>query len=108
MSPSEIFSPSSSSNLFKSIDHFLKCIALVGIEGVVNSSEVATAISIHDREEYKRIKWSSIELLLTFIELLLTKHTNETVSFKVRPGLSSYGLNYVIFIVVCTCLFVVS
>lgn len=86
LSPSEIFSPSSSSNLFKSINHFLKCIAPVGIEGVVNSPEVAMATSVHERGEYQRNKWSTIELLLTFIELLLTKHTSETISFKVREG----------------------
>ncbi|XP_019852740.1 PREDICTED: DNA-dependent protein kinase catalytic subunit [Amphimedon queenslandica] len=85
VSPREIFSSTSSSNLFKSIDHFLKCIALVGIEGVVNSPEVAMATSIHERGEYQRNKWCTIELLLTFIELLLTKHTSETVSFEYVP-----------------------
>ena len=83
VSPSELFSSSSSSQLFTSVEFFLTKLALIsGIEGVLGSSEVSV-VGPHEREEYDRLRWRTAELLLKLINVFLTCHTNETLSYKV-------------------------
>ena len=82
VSPSELFSSSSSSQLFTSVEFFLTKLALSGIEGVLGSSEVSV-VGPHEREEYDRLRWRTTELLLKLINVFLTCHTNETMSYKV-------------------------
>ena len=82
VSPSELFSSSSSSQLFTSVEFFLTKLALSGIEGVLGSSEVSV-VGLHEREEYDKLRWRTAELLLKLINVFLTCHTNETLSYKV-------------------------
>ena len=82
VSPSELFSSSSSSQLFTGVEFFLTKLALSGIEGVLGSLEVGV-VGPHEREEYDRLRWRTAELLLKLINVFLTCHTNETLSYKV-------------------------
>jgi DNA-dependent protein kinase catalytic subunit len=91
VSPSELFntfSENHKSQLFVSIDFFLKKLAMKGLHEFVASyysdkSDLLPTFTDQDNEYYNSCRKDVVVLLFEFAEILLTKHTNEAVTLCV-------------------------
>ncbi len=73
--------------LFRSLEFFITKLALAGIEAAILCYSSSTPFSVHtprEVEEYNRTKGTVIRGLLKFTTVLLSKHTKEAFSVRVK------------------------